>query len=86
VEKILQKLKMAKTELKDIQKQCQKQWDESLHKHLQEEETKAQELEEADVAAKTVRKIKNIICSEHQFMSYTNKICQVFKGFNSRGS
>jgi hypothetical protein len=75
---VLARLRAARTELKDVQCKCREKRDESLCQQLEEEEKKARDSEDGDVAANTAKRIEAIIQSERQQASYT-RIKQVFK-------
>jgi hypothetical protein len=84
LDQVLQQLKMARAELKEIQHQSRKKRDESLRQCLHEEEAKSMDSMDPHAAEKTAKKIEAIIQSEHQQASYT-RIKQVFKPTASGG-
>jgi hypothetical protein len=78
LDQVLQQLKMARAELKEIQCQSHKKCDEGLRQHLQEEEAKSMDSMDLHAAEMTAKKIKAIIWSERQQASYT--ACRICPG------
>jgi uncharacterized protein YicC (UPF0701 family) len=71
LDQVLQQLKMARAELKEIQHQSCEKCDKGLRQHLQEEEAKSMDYTDPHAAQKTVKKIEAILWSERQQASYT---------------
>jgi hypothetical protein len=85
LDQVLQELKVALAELKEIQCQSWEKHDEGLHQCLQEEEEKSMDSMDPHAAEKMADKIEAIIWSEQQQASYT-RIKQVFTPTASDGS